>query len=88
MHVDEQRAHAVPSAEAVAMAAASWVMSSTGRFALAEKASRAGRLLGRGSGRIRTLPPPLSTWTASRDAPRPPAETFREWWARERGGKA
>jgi L-lactate dehydrogenase complex protein LldF len=83
-HVDEQRARRVPTAEAVAMAAAAWVMSDPKRFALAEKASRAARLLGRASGRISALPPPLSAWTASRDAPRPPAETFREWWARER----
>ncbi|WP_433295493.1 LutB/LldF family L-lactate oxidation iron-sulfur protein [Pseudonocardia sp. CA-142604] len=85
-HVDEQRsAHRVPSAEALSMAAAAWVMASPTRFAAAEKASRAARLLGRASGRISALPPPLSAWTASRDAPRPPAETFREWWARNRG---
>jgi L-lactate dehydrogenase complex protein LldF len=85
-HVDEQRsAHRVPSAEALAMAAAAWVMASPKRFAAAEKASRAARLLGRSTGRISALPPPLSAWTASRDAPRPPAETFREWWARNRG---
>ncbi|MGZ4595982.1 MAG: lactate utilization protein LutB domain-containing protein, partial [Actinomycetes bacterium] len=46
---------------------------------------RAARLIGR-TGRIGTLPPPLSGWTASRDAPAPPPETFREWWARCRGG--
>ncbi|WP_433559027.1 LutB/LldF family L-lactate oxidation iron-sulfur protein [Pseudonocardia xinjiangensis] len=84
-HVDAQRARSVPSAEALSMAAASWLMSSPGRFAAAEKASRLGRLLGRSAGRISALPPPLSAWTGSRDAPRPPAETFREWWARERG---
>jgi L-lactate dehydrogenase complex protein LldF len=83
-HVDEQRARRVPSAEAVAMAAASWVLADPKRFAAAERASRAGRLLGRASGRITALPAPLSAWTGSRDAPRPPAETFREWWARER----
>lgn len=86
-HVDANRG-GVPSPEAAAMAAASWVMASPTRFRLAEKASRAGRLMGRGSGRITTLPPPLSAWTASRDAPRPPVETFREWWARERGGRS
>ncbi|GAA1202525.1 LutB/LldF family L-lactate oxidation iron-sulfur protein [Pseudonocardia alaniniphila] len=85
-HVDEQRSvHRVPSAEALAMAAAAWVMASPTRFAAAEKTSRAARLLGRATGRISALPPPLSAWTASRDAPRPPAETFREWWARNRG---
>jgi len=81
-HVDAQRSRKIPTPEAVAMAAASWVMETPGRFALAERASRAGRVLGRSSGRISALPPPLSAWTAGRDAPRPPAETFREWWAR------
>ncbi|MGD9526886.1 LutB/LldF family L-lactate oxidation iron-sulfur protein [Pseudonocardia sp.] len=82
-HVDARRG-GVPTPEAAAMAAASWVMASPGRFAAAGRAARAGRLLGRG-GRISALPPPLSAWTATRDAPRPPTETFREWWARERG---
>jgi L-lactate dehydrogenase complex protein LldF len=84
-HVEARRAASrIPTAEAVAMAAASWVMSDPKRFAAAEKASRAGRLLAR-RGKFRSLPPPLSAWTSSRDAPAPPAETFREWWARTRG---
>ena len=84
-HIEEQRAASrVPTAEAVAMAAAAWVMSDPVRFARAEKASRVGRLLGR-RGQLRSLPPPLSAWTSSRDAPLPPTETFREWWARTRG---
>ena len=37
------------------------------------------------SGRIRRLPPPLSAWTSARDAPRPAAQTFREWWRTEHG---
>jgi L-lactate dehydrogenase complex protein LldF len=45
-----------------------------------------GRLLGRG-GKISVAPPPLSAWTASRDLPLPPRETFRERWTREEGGK-
>ena len=86
-HVDANRGRRVPTAEALGMAAASWVMADPHRFAAAEKAARAGRLLGARSGRISVLPPPLSRWTASRDAPRPPAETFREWWAREHEGR-
>jgi L-lactate dehydrogenase complex protein LldF len=83
--VEETRAHSrVPTAEAAAMAAASWVMASPARFAAAEKAAKVGRLFGRKSGTIGTLPPPLSGWTSSRDIPRPPAETFREWWKKER----
>jgi L-lactate dehydrogenase complex protein LldG len=37
-------------------------------------------------GRIERLPWPLSGWTSTRDMPEPPAETFRDWWRRERGG--
>jgi L-lactate dehydrogenase complex protein LldF len=68
--------------EAAAMRAAAWVMSTAGRFGRAERLSRLGRTLGRRRGRIRTLPPPMSAWTSSRDAPVPPPETFREWWQR------
>jgi L-lactate dehydrogenase complex protein LldF len=84
-HVEEAaRDRRLPTAEAVAMAAASWVMASPGRYAAAQRTSRAARALGRG-GRIRRLPPPLSAWTAARDAPAPPAQTFREWWQHEHG---
>ena len=84
-HVEEAaRDRRLPTPEAVAMAAASWVMASPGRYAAAQRAGRAGRALGR-QGRIRRLPPPLSAWTAARDAPAPPAQTFREWWQHEHG---
>jgi L-lactate dehydrogenase complex protein LldF len=72
----------LPSPEALTMAAASWVMASPVRYQAGQRAGRLGRLLGRG-GRIRRLPPPLSGWTAARDAPVPPAQTFREWWRDE-----
>jgi L-lactate dehydrogenase complex protein LldF len=75
----------VPSAEALTMAAAAWVMASPVRYQAGQRAGRLGRLLGRG-GRIRRLPPPLSAWTAARDAPVPPAQTFREWWREEHEG--
>jgi len=84
-HVDAQRANRRrPDAEQVAMAAAAWVMADPRRFAAAQRAGRAGRLLGR-SGRISRLPPPLAAWTRARDAPRPAAQTFREWWRDEHG---
>jgi len=84
-HVEADRdEHALPTAERVAMAAASWVMAEPSRFAAAQGGSRVGRLLARG-GRIGRLPWPLSGWTAARDAPSPPAETFRAFWARTRG---
>jgi L-lactate dehydrogenase complex protein LldF len=73
--------HRVPSPEAVAMAAMSYVWSDSKRWAFAERLSRLGRILGR-RGRITRLPFPGSRWTASRDAPVPPRESFREWWAK------
>jgi L-lactate dehydrogenase complex protein LldF len=84
-HVEQSRqARRVPSAEAITMAAASWVMSSPGRYAAAQTASRSGRLLRRRQ-QISTLPPPLAAWTRTRDAPVPPAQTFRQWWRGEHG---
>ena len=84
-HVEEARAaKRVPSAEAITMAAASWVMSSPGRFRAAQRAGRAGRLVSR-AGRIGSLPPPMAAWTRTRDAPEPPRQTFRQWWRAERG---
>jgi L-lactate dehydrogenase complex protein LldF len=80
--------HRLPSPEAAAMAAAAWVMTSPTRFAAAERALGAGRLLARLQGdrtRIRALPPPMSGWSTARDLQAPPPETFRQWWSRTRG---
>jgi L-lactate dehydrogenase complex protein LldF len=87
-HVEGERARRrLPTPERAVMSTASWGMRSPGRFAAGERALRAGRLLARG-GRIRTLPPPLSAWTASRDLPAPPQQTFRQWWARRSGSSS
>jgi L-lactate dehydrogenase complex protein LldF len=82
-HVEAAREHRVmPSAEAITMAAASWAMSKPQRFAAAQRAGSIGRMLAR-DGRLRRLPPPLAAWTRARDAPAPPAQTFRQWWRHE-----
>lgn len=81
-------AHPRPTGEDLAMAAAAAAMSGPRRFAVAEKALGAGRLLAGRRGRISALPWPASRWTVSRDLPVPPAETFRQWWARTRGDRA
>ena len=82
--VDSERG-GMPGGEQAAMTAAAWAMGSSRRFALAEKALSAGRLLANRDHRITALPWPASRWTASRDLPEPPPETFRRWWARTRG---
>lgn len=83
--VDQERG-GLPSGQDLAMRTAGWAMGSAARFGLAEKALGAGRLLAGNDHRISRLPWPASKWTASRDVPAPPAQTFRQWWARNRGG--
>ncbi len=70
----------------LAMRAAAWAMRAPRRFALAERALRLGRLIAGPDHRITALPWPGSRWTASRDIPEPPPETFRQWWSRTHGG--
>jgi L-lactate dehydrogenase complex protein LldF len=78
--------HRVPSAEATAMAAAAWVMGNPTRWTLALRGGRLGRALGRKRGVIGEVPlPVVKEWTDARDFARPPKQTFRDWWATERG---
>jgi L-lactate dehydrogenase complex protein LldF len=74
--------------EKAAMKAIYRAFSSRRGYERAQRLARLGsRPLGR-RGRIERLPWPLSGWTGTRDFPEPPAETFREWWRRERGESA
>ncbi|WP_184688569.1 lactate utilization protein B [Saccharothrix tamanrassetensis] len=68
------------NAESAAMRAVAWAMSDSGRWSRLLRAGRLGRALGRRRDRIGRLPPPLSAWTDTRDLPRPPQQTFRDWW--------
>jgi L-lactate dehydrogenase complex protein LldF len=83
--VDQERG-GLPGGQDLAMKAAGWAMAGAGRFALAERALSAGRLIAGRDHRISALPWPASKWTASRDIPEPPKETFRQWWRRTHGG--
>ncbi|KAB7743826.1 iron-sulfur cluster-binding protein [Nostocoides sp. F2B08] len=72
------------TAESVAMAATTWLFSDPRRLTAAQRATGvAGRLVGDRT--IRSVPG-LGAWTNARDLPNPPPESFRTWWARERGG--
>jgi L-lactate dehydrogenase complex protein LldF len=72
----------VPSAEQAVMASAAYAMESPARWTAALRAARLGRLLAGRRRRISALPPPLSAWTGTRDAPLPPTRPFRDWWSR------
>jgi L-lactate dehydrogenase complex protein LldF len=74
--VDSGRGRAVPAPERVAMAAAAWTMRKPSRWRRILRLGRWGRPLVR----RRALPPPLTAWTAARDVPMPPKQTFRDWW--------
>jgi L-lactate dehydrogenase complex protein LldF len=84
VHLRSKAVEKAHTPEAVAMAAASWVMASPARFRLAQRAASVLRLVAR-RGRIGRLPWPASKWTDSRDLPAPPKESFSAWWRRTRG---
>jgi L-lactate dehydrogenase complex protein LldF len=66
-------------AEGAAMGVVARVFASQRRYEAAQRLARLGR------GPLTRLPiGPLAGWTAMRDLPQPPRQTFREWW-RERG---
>jgi L-lactate dehydrogenase complex protein LldF len=71
--------------ERASMRALAAILGSRRRYELAQRAARVGSGPLSRSGRIeRRLPGPMAGWTAVRDLPAPPEQTFREWWrARE-----
>jgi L-lactate dehydrogenase complex protein LldF len=83
--IEAARKQGPPGPQDAVMKSVAWTMREPKRFGFSERMLRLGRLLAR-RGRIARLPGPGAAWTASRDIPAPPKETFREWWERERGG--
>jgi len=83
--VVDSRRHKPFSAERTVFHASGLVLRSPRLLAAAQRAAAIGGRLAARSGRIRRLPPPLRGWTETRDAPAPPPESFRAWWARTRG---
>ncbi|GAA3716294.1 lactate utilization protein B [Streptomyces tremellae] len=85
-HLRARAVEAKPAAapEALAMAALARVFEHPRVY---ERAQRAGGLLGRlaRDGTLSRLPWPGSCWSAARDLPAPPAESFRAWWRRREG---
>ena len=67
--------------EAIGMAALAWILREPHRYEAAQKVGSLARFLAR-DGKLSRLPGPGAKWTAGRDAPVPPAESFRAWWKR------
>ena len=80
--VDDKRARHW-TVEAAAMRGLAWMMRDPRRWSRALRLGRAGRLFAGRGDRISRLPGPLAAWTASRDLPCPPRQTFRDWWRTE-----
>jgi L-lactate dehydrogenase complex protein LldF len=81
LRAEVTRAKGKYTAEAVGMSALAWILRDPFRYEMAQKAGQLARLLGH-DGRISRLPGPGRKWTAGRDAPMPPTESFRAWWKR------
>ncbi|MEU7021868.1 LutB/LldF family L-lactate oxidation iron-sulfur protein [Streptomyces sp. NPDC046203] len=73
------------TAEKLAMKAAAAVMSRPKVYTSAQKAAGLGRVIAGRDRKITRLPPPFDGWSASRDTPAPPKQTFRSWLASAEG---
>jgi L-lactate dehydrogenase complex protein LldF len=72
----------VPTAERMGMKAAAWAMSDAANLSTARAFGRIGQKAFTNNGMIHHLPGIMSAWTATRDMPAIPPESFRQWWAK------
>lgn len=84
--VEKKKAKRLPHSEQAIFAAAGWMMADPRHLRVAQKAASMGSRVLPGRDHLGALPWPLSKWADARDLPFPPAESFRQWWRRERGG--
>jgi L-lactate dehydrogenase complex protein LldF len=73
-----------PLDERLAMKAAAFAFGQSGRLSIAQKLARAAQWPFKRNDQLSKLPGLLGAWTASRDLPAVPAESFRQWWAKRR----
>ena len=71
-----------PLSEKIAMKAAALSLSTASRFTVVQKLVRIGQRPFERDGVLHNLPGLLAGWTAVRDLPAIPEESFREWWGR------
>jgi L-lactate dehydrogenase complex protein LldF len=67
-------------AESVSMQSMAWIFGDRSRYERAQRLAQRSQWPLARHGSISWLPPPLSGWTAMRDAPAVPEQTFRQWW--------
>ena len=70
------------SAEAALLGLVAWGFRDRGRYQLGQRLVRLGGPLLRHRRLASLVPGPLRGWTASRDLPPVPEESFRDWWRR------
>ena len=88
VHLRGRIAHetdAEPASERTAIRLLTRILSTRRRYEAAQRALTLGRVPLNSSRFARALPGPLAGWTATRELPTIPEQTFRDWWAtRER----
>ncbi len=71
-----------PAGERVGMKMAAWAMADAASLSTARSLGRIAQMPFTNNGSIHSLPGMMSAWTATRDMPSIPAESFRQWWAK------
>jgi L-lactate dehydrogenase complex protein LldF len=88
VHLRGRIAHetdAEPASERAAMRLLARIFDSRAHYEAAQRGLRLGRGPLRSARLMRALPGPLAGWTATRDLPPVPEQSFRDWWrSRER----
>jgi L-lactate dehydrogenase complex protein LldF len=77
----------VPAGERLGMKAAAWALSDAANLSTARTLGRIAQMPFTNNGAIHRLPGTMAGWTATRDMPAIPAESFRQWWARRQREK-
>jgi L-lactate dehydrogenase complex protein LldF len=73
-----------PTMERLGMKMAAWAMGDATNLATARSLGRIAQMPFASNGSIHNLPGMMAGWTATRDMPSIPKESFRQWWGRRK----